>query len=370
VPAPRVTVLTTVYNGARYLDQTIESILAETFTDFEYVIVDDGSTDGTPEILARAAMHDPRIVLLRNETNRGIPAAANRGLAVARGTYIARLDADDLSLPGRLAREVALLDARPEVALVSMNYESFRDDGIVLGRSHRDHPPSVVEYLLNFSNSVGGHSQVMFRKSAVDAVGGYDESCPASLDYDLWTRIVREGRIVVLPELGMRYRIHSHSVTAVAHDRQIAVGKRVLHRTLSAYLGRPLSDREVLALTHAWRPLVPAVDANLANAILREAYALFVKQEPDAGAHAMVRKFKARRLMNAAALLLARGEGRNALRHFVHALRWDPAKAIARGWEVVRYRISPRRAEAAGRNLKGLPADVGDEIHLPRPEGR
>jgi glycosyltransferase involved in cell wall biosynthesis len=339
VPAPRVTVLTTVYNGARYLEETIASILGETFTDFEYVIIDDGSTDATPEILARAAARDPRIVLLRNETNRGIPASANRGLAVARGEYIARLDADDLSLPGRLAREVAALDADRNLALVSMNYESFTGDGVVLGRSHRDHPPSVVEYLLHFSNSIGGHSQVMFRRSAVMAAGGYDESCPAALDYELWSRIVREGRIVVLPELGMRYRVHDESVSARARDQQVAVGKRVMHRTLSAYLGRTLSERDVLALTHAWRPLAPAVDVKLANALLREAYAIFCRGEGDAQARAVVRKVKARRLVNTAVLLLAKRDVVNALRMLSYALRWDARKALARMVEVVWFRV-------------------------------
>jgi glycosyltransferase involved in cell wall biosynthesis len=341
VPAPRVTVLTTVYNGARYLEQTIDSILAETFTDFEYVIVDDGSTDATPELLARAAARDPRIVLLRNDTNLGIPASANRGLAIARGEYIARLDADDLSLPGRLSREVAALDADPSVVLVSMNYESFAGDGIVLGRSHRDHPPSVVAYLLHFSNAIGGHSQVMFRRSAVEAIGGYDESCAASLDYDLWSRMAQHGRIVVLPELGMRYRVHGESVTARAHDRQIAVGKRVMQRTLSAWLGRPLSEREVLALTHAWRPLVPSIDAKLANAILREAYAIFRDRERDLHARTVVRKVTARRLVNTAALL-AKRDAANALRHWLQALRWHPGKAFSRTVGMLWTRLSSR----------------------------
>lgn len=319
---PRVTVLTTVYNGARYLSEAIESILADGFGDFEYVIVDDGSTDATPQILARAAAGDSRIVLLRHEPNRGIAAATNRGLAVARGEYVARLDADDISLPGRLARQVAVLDARPEVALVSMNYERINAAGVVLGRSHRDHPPAVVEYLLNFSNSIGGHSQVMFRRRVVEAVGGYDESCAAALDSDLWTRIVRLGRIVVLPEIGMRYRIHPESVSMRARDTQIEVGKRVVQRTLSTYLGRTLSEREMLAVVHAWRPVLPAIDVKLANAILREAYRIFCDREPDRRVRSIVRRVKARRLMKTARMLLAKGDVANALRQAMYALRW------------------------------------------------
>jgi glycosyltransferase involved in cell wall biosynthesis len=341
-----VTVLTTVYNGARYLSEAIDSILAEEFTDFEYVIVDDGSNDGTAEILDRAATRDPRIKVLRNEPNRGIAQSANRGLAVARGDYIARLDSDDISMPGRFARQVALLDSRPEVALVSMNYESISADGVVLARSHRDHPSVVVEYLLNFSNALGGHSQVMFRRSAVEAAGGYDETCAAALDSDLWTRIVRHGRIVVLPEIGMRYRIHDQSVSARARNTQIAVGKRVMQRTLSSYLGRTLSDREVQALIHAWRPLPNAVDPSLASAILREAYRIFCAREAknDPPARRIVRAVKAKRMVNTAVLLLAKRDAVHGMQHLMQALYWNPIVAVARvmkvGWFVVKRRMS------------------------------
>ncbi len=335
VSVPRITVLTTVYNGARYLAEAIDSVLADGFDDFEYVIVDDGSTDATPRILADAAARDPRIVLLRHEANRGIGAATNRGLAIARGQYVARLDADDISMPGRFARQVAYLDAHADVALVSMNYESIDADGAVLHRSHRDHPPAVVEYLLNFSNSLGGHSQVMFRRSAVTAAGGYDESCGASLDYDLWTRIVRHGRMFVLPEIGMRYRVHDQSLSVRAREEQIDVGTRVVRQTLSTYLGRTLTDDEVRVLTHAWRPVLPAIDPKLAKAILREAYRIFCEREPDRRLQRIVRTVKARRLMNTAMLLLAKGDVGNAMRHAVHALGWDVGAALGRMVKIV-----------------------------------
>jgi GT2 family glycosyltransferase len=344
VSVPRVTVLTTVYNGARYLQEAIDSIHAEEFTDFEHVIVDDGSTDATPDILARAATRDPRIVIVRTERNHGVASAANRGLAIARGEYIARLDADDISLPGRLAREVAVLDAHPDIALVSMNYESIDPIGNLLGTSHRDHPPAVVAYLLNFSNALGGHSQVMFRKSVVDALGGYDETCRASLDFDLWTRILAHGRIVVLPELGMRYRIHDLSISRNGSGDQVVVGKRVVQRMLSAWLGRTLSAHEVEAVIHAWRPLVPAIDPQLANAILREAFALFRQREPDVRAHCIVRNVTARRLTNTSVLLFAKGDLANALRHAMQALRWDVGTSLVRVMQVGKAKAARWRA--------------------------
>jgi hypothetical protein len=198
----------------------------------------------------------------------------------------------DISMPGRLAREVAVLDARPDVALVSMNYESMKADGKVFSRSYRDYPSEVIEYLLNFSNSLGGHSQVMFRRSVVEELGGYDESCHAALDYDLWARIVGHGRIVVLPEIGMRYRVHDENLTASGRGRQLEVGKRVVKRMLTAYLGREVSNHEANALTHAWRwdAGMIAVDPKLADALLREAYAIFSRTN-DSNACRLVRRY-------------------------------------------------------------------------------
>jgi glycosyltransferase involved in cell wall biosynthesis len=340
---PRVSVLTTVYNGARHLQAAIDSILGQEYADFELILVDDGSTDATPEILARAAARDPRIVLLRNETNRGIAASSNRGLALARCEYVARLDSDDLSLPGRLTKEVAVLDAHPDVAMVSMNYETFDDSGRILGRSRRDEPPEVVAYLLNFSNAVGGHSQVMFRRSAVLAAGGYDESFPLSLDYDLWTRLLPHGRIVILPDLGMRYRLHAASVTAQDRPLQVAMSMFVGRRVLSAYLGRALTDREATAVAHAWRPLAPAVDAPLGHAILREAYALFCEREGrDPRFRRRVRRAYARQLMTAAALN-AKRDAANALRHAFESVRWHPAMALQRAAHIALSRIGRYR---------------------------
>jgi glycosyltransferase involved in cell wall biosynthesis len=328
---PRVTVLTTVYNGERYLEEAMRSVLDQELADIEYIVVDDGSTDGTAEILKRIAADDPRVIILRNEINRGIPFSANRGLTIARCEYVARLDADDVSLPGRFTKEMAVLDAHPDVALVSMNYESIDERGALIGRSHRDAPSEVIAFFLNFSNAIGGHSQVMIRRSCIAAVGGYDESCPYALDYDLWTRLLAQGRIAILSDLGMRYRVHDRSVTFLRSAGQTNVSTRVMRRTLSAYLGRELSDREATAVAHAWRALRPAIDPSLAHAVLREAYVLFCRRDGKCRALRMrVRREYARRLINAAWLLLVAGDAANAARHGAEALRWNAATALRR----------------------------------------
>ena len=326
---PRVTVLTTVLNGARFLEETIESVIGQTFPDFEYVIVDDGSTDGTPAILAKWAARDPRVVVIRNETNRGIPASANRGLAAARGDDVERLDGDDVSEPDRLRIQVELLDARPDVAMVSMNYYIMRHDGLILRKTNHHAPPEVIEYLLHFGNAVGGHSQVMYRRSAVEQVGGYDERCTFALDYDLWTRIVRVGRIVILPAAGMRYRIHEQSVTARSAARQRSIAAGITRRMLGEYLGREVSDHELDALTSLWSRVPPSVDWRTADAILREGYRIFRTREGrDPALSRRVRQENARRFVSMGIALTWRGKLAAASRHFLAGSRWEAREAL------------------------------------------
>jgi glycosyltransferase involved in cell wall biosynthesis len=210
---PRVTILMPVYNGQRYVDEAIASVVGQDYPDFEFVIVDDGSTDGTPAILEQWAGRDSRIVLVRSPRNEGISAALNRGLAVARGEYVARQDADDLCVRRRLAQQVAVLDADPGVQLVSAGYELMESDGRRRRVLMRDEAPELVEYLLHFSNFIGGHGQVMFRRATVAEAGNYDVAYPYSQDYDLWSKLMRRGRCVVLPIIGMRHRMHEHRVS-------------------------------------------------------------------------------------------------------------------------------------------------------------
>jgi glycosyltransferase involved in cell wall biosynthesis len=170
---PSLTVLTTVFNAERYLGQTIESILTQDFTDFEYLIVDDGSTDGTAEILRQWAARDPRIVIERIPQNGGIAKALNRGLALARGRYVGRQDADDLCVGQRLGAQVALLDREPDVVLVSANVRTVDEHGRWIGNSNVENPPALFPYLLNFSNAAAGAgSQGMFRRDVAVSLAG------------------------------------------------------------------------------------------------------------------------------------------------------------------------------------------------------
>jgi glycosyltransferase involved in cell wall biosynthesis len=204
---PRITVVMTVFNGERFLSRAIESVLRQTYTDFEFLIVDDASTDKTNEI-ARL-YNDPRIAILHNETNRGPGYSRNMAIRKAAGEYIAVLDSDDEALPMRLARQIEFLDANPEVALYGSAHEIIDENGKTLGIQRRPTTPALIRWTLLSSNCITS-SSVMFRKECIKAVGGYDEkeSRIAAEDFSLWGRVANSFTILQTNEVLVKYRIN------------------------------------------------------------------------------------------------------------------------------------------------------------------
>ena len=211
-----VSVLMSVYNAERYVGEAIESILGQGFRDVEFIIVDDGSTDGTSEILR--GFQDDRVILVRNEENIGLTRSLNRGLELARGKYIARLDADDVSLPDRLEKQVQFLDAHPDVGLVGCAAEYIDPRGNTLG-VQRPLRENLSELLTrhNWFN----HSTVVFRRECLDEVGPYREAFRYAQDYDLWLRIAEKYEVACMPEplVRIRFSPDSFSASRKAHQR-------------------------------------------------------------------------------------------------------------------------------------------------------
>lgn len=243
--SPPVTVLMAVYNGERYLEESVESILEQEFTDFEFLIVDDASTDGTAGILE--GFDDGRIRVLRNARNLGLTRSLNRGLKAARGRFVARLDADDRSRPARLQKQRDYLESHPECAVVGSHAAYFRPSEV--GTRELPRPVSheeVVAYVF-FSNPFC-HSGVMFRARAVRPLGGYDPSFRRAQDYDLWLRVLAHGwRLHILPEVLVERRVHGESVSS----RQPGALENCRVRALQGGLRRMLgmrADADVLAL--------------------------------------------------------------------------------------------------------------------------
>ena len=211
---PKITVLMPVYNAALHLGQALESILAQSFSDFEFLIIDDASTDGSAALLA--AFHDQRMRVVRNPVNLGVAATLNSGLQMARGQYIARMDADDISLPARLERQVTYLDSHPEVSVVGVKVVLIDADGNETGSWREDLETSSAAQIratLPEHNCIA-HPGVMIRRDA--ALGfGYRAGLPYAQDYELWLRMTAAGcRIEKLDEVLLKYRVHHGSITS------------------------------------------------------------------------------------------------------------------------------------------------------------
>jgi glycosyltransferase involved in cell wall biosynthesis len=206
-----------VYNGEPYLHEALESILQQSFGDFEFLIINDGSTDRTREIVL--SYSDPRICLLDNPGNLGLTRSLNRGLALARGEFVARQDADDISEPQRLARQVAFLQAHPEVALLGTWYTKINNEGTLIAKRKLPCDYTDLRWRLLFSCPFV-HSCVMLRKAAVlEQIGFYNEDFDYSQDFELWRRIARRLPVANLNEYLGRWRENPGSMTSTYGSR-------------------------------------------------------------------------------------------------------------------------------------------------------
>ncbi len=205
-----ISVLMPVYNCRQYVAEAIRSILQQTYRDFEFIIIDDGSTDGSGHILRVFAVSDSRIRLI-SRPNRGLVPSLNEGLSLSRGEFIARMDADDISFPTRLERQLAFMSSHPTVVATGTQHELIDDRSRLLGAA-RQHPlyhEDAVEWILTGRCPLN-HPSVMMRRTAVLSVGGYRDH-PAE-DLDLWIRLSECGQIRNVPDTLMRYRLRYDSL--------------------------------------------------------------------------------------------------------------------------------------------------------------
>jgi len=217
---PRVSVLMSVYNAERYLREAIESILAQTLDDFEFIIVEDGSTDWSKQIIAEYAQRDVRVLPVWNVSNLGLTKSLNRGLDKARGVYIARQDADDRSLPERLQKQAAFLDAHPEVGLVGSWFMRMTEAGQPLHVIETPVADQAIRLKLFTRGNAFAHGSVMFRRECVEKVGGYREQFSYAEDYDLWLRIADRYGVANLPEPLYWWRSTASSKSVLGRDLQ------------------------------------------------------------------------------------------------------------------------------------------------------
>jgi glycosyltransferase involved in cell wall biosynthesis len=224
---PRVSVIIPAFNAERYIRDTLESVLAQTYPDVEVIVVDDGSTDGTA---ACVRAYGDRVRYLHQENSGGCGSPRNAGMKAATGELYAFLDSDDLLAPDRLATEVDFLARNPEVGMIFSNYRDFQDNRVHDG-SHFEEcpllsrrlgpPPTAVATVLDSAASTEllltenfGSSSPMIRRAAAESVGGYDETLRASEDYDFQYRVALRYPIAVIPQIGWYKRLHAGSMSS------------------------------------------------------------------------------------------------------------------------------------------------------------
>lgn len=249
MPTPAISVAMSVYNGRRFLASAVESVLAQDFDDFEFLIVDDGSTDGSVDIIRDYAHKDARIRPILRE-NRGLIASLNEMLALARAPIVARMDADDICRPDRFRKQMDFLSTHPDYGVVGSWSEDIGEDGENLIRSGADHPQTHEDLLAAIE--AGGqlicHPAAMYRRDIVLTVGGYHAAFRHCEDLDLWLRLSGVTKLGNIPERLLRYRRYPGQVSSRhATEQQIGTAvAQVAWRTRRAGMADPTFSLERL----------------------------------------------------------------------------------------------------------------------------
>jgi len=217
--SPLVSVVLPVYNGAVTISRTIDSVLGQSHQHFELLIINDGSTDSTPEMLAQ--FDDPRIAVHSFE-NRGLAASRNRGIRLARGEYVAFIDADDLWKPRKLEKQIAALQGNPEAGLAYSLTDCIDEHDNFLGHgSHIVDSGNVYDHLLTW-NFLDNGSTPLIRRSVMEEIGSFDETLAAAEDWDVWLRIAHRYEFACVPEVQVLYRIHGGAMSSKLAQQEAA----------------------------------------------------------------------------------------------------------------------------------------------------
>ena len=242
---PKVTVLLCVYNGEKYLREAIDSILNQTFENFEFLVINDASTDSSRDIIL--SYKDPRIRLIDNKKNLGLTRSLNKGLKLAKGEYIARIDADDIAFPERLKRQLEYIVKRPDVGGVSSWYEVVDERGGLVYVNKVALSFEDIYYNLTFFNCLV-HSSTLYNKKLVLDMGGYDENYKRSQDYELWCRISKISRIEQVPEALVKLRLTNTTISRKFQDEQDRYAREVFRSNIENLLSRKIGEEE----RHIW----------------------------------------------------------------------------------------------------------------------
>lgn len=248
-----VSVLFPVYNAERYVAESLYSILAQTYPDFEVIAVNDGSSDNSLAVLQAIAKTDSRVKVI-DQANQGLVKTLNHAASLARGRYLARMDSDDVSLPDRFQLQVELLESNPELVLVAGCFEVMDHEGEYIYREivpSRDHDLKRALYVRNPI----AHGSVMFRRDAFEQLGGYSANCGPTEDYELWSRMAALGEFAAIDRTIFRWRVNPGGITSTKQK----LVERHMNQNIDAYwITHPpqvLSARELRASGRSYMKL-------------------------------------------------------------------------------------------------------------------
>ena len=245
--SPPVSVVIPAFNAERYIVSAVQSVLKQTFGEFELVIVDDGSTDRTAQILDDIARSDQRVRVI-HQANTGIVGALNNGVAASRAPLIARMDADDLCTPDRLAKQVAFMNANPDVVLLGGAWDYIDADSRRLRTMRSPTDDAELQAICLTARCPICHPLSMYRRAAFNTVGGYDSAYLHAEDIDLWLRLGEVGKMACLPDVLLKYRLHAASISESKQVIQLEIQKRA---ALAAHVRRGLAPGDINSV--AWR---------------------------------------------------------------------------------------------------------------------
>lgn len=249
---PTISVVMAVYNGEKYLAEAITSILTQTFQDFEFIIVDDASTDTSPSIIQRLAQQENRIRVIRNEENVGLGSSLQKGIQIARGKYIARMDADDISLPDRLQKQLDFLDLHSSFLIVGCDHKKIGVDGSVISNFFYPKDPDQIRWnMLLGSGLIVSNGAALLRRQLIDEIGSYSD-LRAAQDFEFWTRLFEHVPLPIanMDEILYHYREHGSTTTRSQNSVQEHNAMEIRLKKIEQFLGKPVPPDVLLAYRH------------------------------------------------------------------------------------------------------------------------
>jgi glycosyltransferase involved in cell wall biosynthesis len=333
MPSPTVSVVMPAFNAAAFLDEAVQSILDQTFRDFEFIIVDDGSTDDTAGILQKYTQADDRVKVYRQE-NQGMIAALNRGCRMARGQFIARMDADDISLPHRLERQLRFMDGHPEIGILGTSVSRIDENGSVTG-DWRQSPNRKVLRWNHFFRVCVIHPTVVMRREILEKINFYRSDAVHAEDWDLWLRASAITEFSNTHEILFKYRVWSKSTSKRLNQEYRETPIKLLAPYINNFLNESTSIEAVAGLRGT--KLASLGQIHLTATLLEKLYYRFAAEHSLSSQELNEISRDAAKKLGCLALQASRFSGLESLSLLIRAVRLDyrllSPSAILKGLE-------------------------------------